>query len=146
MGIVWENTTPSTESPCGFCAGIGPLQLGVVLVSWPAMYHTKVCWQKHCVYSLCMKMLWCFDQIIISDIALCLSDLLSEISTFCYLNSVNITLFLYIDRWCGLPYNLQPYLKMAIAYVWAVDNHRRLSPWVPINLLLTRFWPNCWTV
>ena len=32
MGIVWENTTPSTELPRGFCAGIGPLQLGVVLV------------------------------------------------------------------------------------------------------------------
>ena len=32
MGVVWENTTPSTELPRGFCAGIGPLQLGVVLV------------------------------------------------------------------------------------------------------------------
>ena len=32
MGIVWENTTPSTELPCDFCPGIGPLQLGVVLV------------------------------------------------------------------------------------------------------------------
>ena len=32
MGIVWENTTPSTELPRDFCAGIGPLQLGVVLV------------------------------------------------------------------------------------------------------------------
>ena len=28
----WENTTPSTELPRDFCAGIGPLQLGVVLV------------------------------------------------------------------------------------------------------------------
>ena len=32
MGIVWENMTPSTELPRDFCAGIGPLQLGVVLV------------------------------------------------------------------------------------------------------------------
>ena len=32
MGIVWENTTPSTELPRDFCAEIGPLQLGVVLV------------------------------------------------------------------------------------------------------------------
>ena len=32
MGILWENTTPSTELPRDFCAGIGPLQLGVVLV------------------------------------------------------------------------------------------------------------------
>ena len=30
--IVWENTTPSTELPRDFCAGTGPLQLGVVLV------------------------------------------------------------------------------------------------------------------
>ena len=29
---MWENTTPSTELPRVFCAGIGPLQLGVVLV------------------------------------------------------------------------------------------------------------------
>ena len=28
---MWENTTP-TELPSDFCAGIGPLQLGVVLV------------------------------------------------------------------------------------------------------------------
>ena len=32
MGIVSENMTPSTELPRDFCAGIGPLQLGVVLV------------------------------------------------------------------------------------------------------------------
>ena len=32
LGIVWENTTPSTELPRDFCAGIGPLQLSVVLV------------------------------------------------------------------------------------------------------------------
>ena len=32
MGIVWENTTPSPELPRDFRAGIGPLQLGVVLV------------------------------------------------------------------------------------------------------------------
>ena len=32
MDIVWENSTPSTELPLDFCAGIGPLQLGVVLV------------------------------------------------------------------------------------------------------------------
>jgi len=31
LGIVWENTTPSTELPRDFCAGIAPLQLGVVL-------------------------------------------------------------------------------------------------------------------
>ena len=28
---MWENTTPSTELPRDFCAGIGPLQLAVVL-------------------------------------------------------------------------------------------------------------------
>ena len=32
LGIVWEDTTPCTELPKDFCAGIGPLQLGVVLV------------------------------------------------------------------------------------------------------------------
>ena len=32
MGIVWENMIPSTELPLDFCAGIGPLQLGGVLV------------------------------------------------------------------------------------------------------------------
>ena len=32
MGILWENTTPSTELPRDFCAGFGSLQLGVVLV------------------------------------------------------------------------------------------------------------------
>ena len=32
MGILWENTTPSTELPRDFCAGIGPLQCGVLLV------------------------------------------------------------------------------------------------------------------
>ena len=31
--LFWENTTPSTELPRDLCAGIGPLQLGVVLVS-----------------------------------------------------------------------------------------------------------------
>ena len=29
---MWENTTPSTELPLNFCAEIGPLQVGVVLV------------------------------------------------------------------------------------------------------------------
>ena len=29
---MWENTPPSTELPRDLCAGIGPLQLGVVLV------------------------------------------------------------------------------------------------------------------
>ena len=29
---MWENTTPSTELPRDFYAGIDPLQLGVVLV------------------------------------------------------------------------------------------------------------------
>ena len=32
LGIVWENTTPGTELPRDFCAGIGPLQLGVGVV------------------------------------------------------------------------------------------------------------------
>ena len=32
MKIVWENTTPSTKLPRDFCAGIGPLQLSIVLV------------------------------------------------------------------------------------------------------------------
>ena len=32
LAIVWENTTPSTELPRDFSSGIGPLQLGVVLV------------------------------------------------------------------------------------------------------------------
>ena len=40
MGIVWGNTTPSTELPRDFCAGIGPPQLGVVLVFF---YFTFVC-------------------------------------------------------------------------------------------------------
>ena len=31
---MWEDTTPSTELPRDFCARIGPLQLGVVLVSF----------------------------------------------------------------------------------------------------------------
>ena len=30
---MWENTTPSTELLRDFCAGIGTLQLGVVLIS-----------------------------------------------------------------------------------------------------------------
>ena len=34
---MWENTTPSTELPSDFCAGIGPLQLGVVLVIFNAI-------------------------------------------------------------------------------------------------------------
>ena len=29
---MWEDTAPSTKLPHDFCAGIGPLQLGVVLV------------------------------------------------------------------------------------------------------------------
>ena len=29
---MWQNTTPSAELPRDLCAGIGPLQLGVVLV------------------------------------------------------------------------------------------------------------------
>ena len=29
---MWENTNPSTELPRDFCAGIGPLQFGVVLL------------------------------------------------------------------------------------------------------------------
>ena len=34
LGIVCENTTPSTELPRDFCAGIDPLQLGVALVEF----------------------------------------------------------------------------------------------------------------
>ena len=41
---MWENTTPSTELPRDFCAGISPLQLGVVLV------------YKHFIF--CMHSLW----------------------------------------------------------------------------------------
>ena len=33
LGIRWQNTTLDTEFTRNFCAGIGPLQLGVVLVS-----------------------------------------------------------------------------------------------------------------
>ena len=36
MGIVWENTTPGDILRI-FCAGIGPLQLGVVLVLFFSM-------------------------------------------------------------------------------------------------------------
>ena len=32
MDIVWENTATGIELPRNFCAWIGPLQLGVVLV------------------------------------------------------------------------------------------------------------------
>ena len=32
LGIEWENTVLCTEFAHNFCAGIGPLQLGVVLV------------------------------------------------------------------------------------------------------------------
>ena len=31
-GIVWKNATSSAELPRDYCAGIGPLQLGVALV------------------------------------------------------------------------------------------------------------------
>ena len=40
MGIVWKNTTPCTELPRDFCAGIGPLQLGVVLVSYYFLHYS----------------------------------------------------------------------------------------------------------
>ena len=44
---MWENTTPSTELPRDFCAGIGPLQLGVVLVCFLSPLkkskHLKTC-------------------------------------------------------------------------------------------------------
>ena len=33
-GIRWKNTGHGTEFARNFCAGIGPLQLGVVLVSY----------------------------------------------------------------------------------------------------------------
>ena len=42
---MWENTTPSTELLRDFCAGIGPLQLGIVLV-YLSIYlstHVGVC-------------------------------------------------------------------------------------------------------
>ena len=42
--MVWENITPSTRLPLDFCAGIGPLQLGVVLV---LIYVQPECWTKH---------------------------------------------------------------------------------------------------
>ena len=42
MGIVSENMTPSTELPRDFCAGIGPLQLGVVLVFLSFDFHRPV--------------------------------------------------------------------------------------------------------
>ena len=32
----WENMAPRTEFTRDFCAGIGPLQLGVVLVFFPS--------------------------------------------------------------------------------------------------------------
>ena len=32
LGVMWENSSPGTELSRIFCAGIGPLQLGVVLV------------------------------------------------------------------------------------------------------------------
>ena len=32
LGIAWENTAPGTEFPHIFCAGIGQMQLNVVLV------------------------------------------------------------------------------------------------------------------
>ena len=43
LGIVWENTTPSTEFLCDFCVGIGPLQLGVVLVFFLLFVLTQAC-------------------------------------------------------------------------------------------------------
>ena len=63
MGIVWENTTPSTELPHDFCAEIGPLQLGVVLVLYCFVLllwiiaSMKMCsmnyyMKKHCDYTL----------------------------------------------------------------------------------------------
>ena len=41
MGIVWKNTTSSTVLSCDFCAGNGPLQLGVVLVGNRLFYFRK---------------------------------------------------------------------------------------------------------
>ena len=58
---MWENTTPSTESPRDICAGSGPLQLGVVLVSiifvlskssFLRPYHVSNCCFKSPVYVL----------------------------------------------------------------------------------------------
>ena len=51
---VGENTTPSTELPRDFCAGIGPLQLGVVLVSF--IGHGNIIQQirKNSVHQCCI--------------------------------------------------------------------------------------------
>ena len=38
---MWENTTASTELPRDFCAGIGPLQLGVVLVFLYSIFRNR---------------------------------------------------------------------------------------------------------
>ena len=38
FNIRWENTAPGTEFARDFCAGIGPLQLGVVLVYFGAAF------------------------------------------------------------------------------------------------------------
>ena len=40
LGIMWENTALGTEFGHNFCAGIGPLQLGFVLVSFVFMCAT----------------------------------------------------------------------------------------------------------
>ena len=36
---MWENMSPGTELARDFCAGIGPLQLGVVLVFYACLFY-----------------------------------------------------------------------------------------------------------
>ena len=38
LGIRWENTALGTEFARNYCAGIGPLQLGVVLVLFLSVF------------------------------------------------------------------------------------------------------------
>ena len=66
MGIVLENTAPGTECPHIFCAGIGPLQLRVVLVYYIIIFHWLciglVAYQyqitKHGLYKFQMIFTW----------------------------------------------------------------------------------------
>ena len=44
---MWENATPGTEIPHIFCAVIGPLQLGVVLVILCLNFVTRVIQDIH---------------------------------------------------------------------------------------------------
>ena len=71
LGIVWENTTPCTELPRDFCAGIGPLQLGVVLVFF--IFDDPVA--MHCHYYTQMKILTCGLLLLLADIGQFLFDM-----------------------------------------------------------------------